>query len=108
LKNNFNMGTSGADIINGAGAGKSLYLFSNNDYTAPQFKLDSTGAVWLGTLSGSASAKLDITSTTQGFLPPRMTTTQRDAISTPAAGLIIYNSTTNKHQGYNGTWNDMY
>jgi hypothetical protein len=56
-----------------------------------------------------ASAKLSIASTTQGFLPPRMTTTQRDAISSPAAGLIIYNSTTNKLQCYNGTiWNDLF
>jgi hypothetical protein len=55
------------------------------------------------------SAVLDVTSTTQGFLPPRMTTTQRDAITSPAAGLIIYNTTTSKHQGYNGTtWNDFY
>ena len=37
-----------------------------------------------------ASAALDITSTTGGLLPPRMTTTQRDAISSPAIGLMIY------------------
>ena len=37
-----------------------------------------------------ASAALDITSTTGGLLPPRMTTTQRDAISSPATGLMIY------------------
>ena len=37
-----------------------------------------------------ASAALDITSTTGGLLVPRMTTTQRDAISSPAIGLMIY------------------
>jgi len=37
-----------------------------------------------------------------------MTTAQRDLI-TPVAGMVIYNTTTNKHQGYNGTtWNDFY
>ena len=42
------------------------------------------------------------------FRPPVMTTTQRDAL-TAVAGDTIYNSTTNKHQGYNGTiWNDFY
>jgi len=45
------------------------------------------------------------------FYPPVLTTTQRNAI-TPAAvaaGAIIYNSSTNKHQGYDGTsWNDFY
>lgn len=44
----------------------------------------------------NASAKVQIDSTTQGFLPPRMTVAQRDAIASPAAGLIIYNTTTNK------------
>jgi hypothetical protein len=59
--------------------------------------------------TNNASALLDIQSTTQGFLPPRMTGTQRDAIEEPASGLIIYNTTTNKAQCYNGTsWNDMF
>ena len=46
---------------------------------------------------------IEINSTTQGFLPPRMTTTQRNAIATPAAGLIVYDTTDNRHYGYNGT-----
>ena len=49
------------------------------------------------------SAAVDIRSTTRGFLPPRMTTTQRDAIATPATGLQIYNTTTNENNTYNGT-----
>lgn len=44
----------------------------------------------------AASAALTVTSTTQGLLFPRMTETQRDAISAPTAGLVIYNTTTNK------------
>ncbi|MCH2045991.1 MAG: hypothetical protein MK212_17885, partial [Saprospiraceae bacterium] len=39
-----------------------------------------------------ASAILDIKSTTQGLLIPRMTSTQRDAIGTPATSLMIYNT----------------
>lgn len=46
--------------------------------------------------SADASAFVQINSTTKGFLPPRMTTAQRDAISSPASGLIIYNTTTGK------------
>jgi hypothetical protein len=45
---------------------------------------------------GNASAILDVTSTTKGFLPPRMTTVQKNAIATPAAGLMVYDSTLNK------------
>ena len=37
------------------------------------------------------SAMLDVKSTSKGLLPSRMTTTQRDAITQPVAGLTIYN-----------------
>ena len=46
----------------------------------------NTGNVGIGTSSPNNSAKVEISSTTQGFLPPRMTGTQRDAISSPVAG----------------------
>lgn len=68
-----------------------------------------SGSVSIGTAAPMASAKLDVSSTTQGFAPPRMTTTQRDAIAAPGAGIMIFNTTTSKHQGYDGaTWNDFY
>jgi uncharacterized protein (TIGR02145 family) len=51
--------------------------------------------VGVGTSSPDSSAKLEISSTTKGFLPPRMTTTQRNAITSPATGLVIFNTTTN-------------
>ncbi len=43
-----------------------------------------------GTYTDIPSARLSVNSTTQGLLPPRMTKTQRDAIPTPADGLLIY------------------
>jgi len=46
--------------------------------------------VGIGTTTPNGSAALDITSTTSGLLPPRMTEAQRNVISTPAAGLIVY------------------
>jgi uncharacterized protein (TIGR02145 family) len=53
------------------------------------------------------SAILDVKSTTKGFLPPRMTTAERDAITTPATGLMIYNTTTNCLNTYAGVgWNE--
>lgn len=52
----------------------------------------------------NASAQLDVVSTTKGFLPPRMTTTQRNAISSPAEGLVIYNTTTQKLNLYTTAW----
>jgi hypothetical protein len=52
---------------------------------------------------GLVSAAIQIDSTTQGFLPPRMTTAQRDLIGTPAAGLMIYNTSTNRPNFYDGS-----
>ncbi len=68
------------------------------------------GSTTIGRGGGAvASAVLELDSTTKGFLPPRMTTTERDAISSPATGLMVYNTTTNKAQCYNGTtWNDLF
>ena len=67
------------------------------------------GNVAIGTTTDVASAILQASSTTQGFLPPRMTNAQMLAIATPAAGLVVYDTTNNKHCGYNGTaWQNFY
>jgi hypothetical protein len=50
----------------------------------------TTNNVLINTTTDVASSKLTIQSTTQGFLPPRMTNAQRLAIATPAVGLIVY------------------
>jgi hypothetical protein len=55
----------------------------------------------LGSLT--ASAVLEARSTTKGFLPPRMTTTQRGNIVSPATGLQLYNTTTNNIDTFDGT-----
>ena len=44
----------------------------------------------IGTTSPDASAIIDATSTTKGFLPPRMTQVQMNAIESPAEGLMVY------------------
>lgn len=56
--------------------------------------------VGIGTTTPNASAILDIEATDKGFLPPRMNTPQRDAISSPAAGLMIFNTDVNCIQWY--------
>jgi hypothetical protein len=50
----------------------------------------------IGASTPNSSAMLDVTSTTKGILFPRMTTTQKNAISSPAAGLVIYDTTLGK------------
>ncbi|PIP62047.1 hypothetical protein COW99_00875, partial [Candidatus Roizmanbacteria bacterium CG22_combo_CG10-13_8_21_14_all_38_20] len=65
--------------------------------------VNSSGQVGIGTGTPDASALVEISSTEAGFLAPRMTTAQRDAIASPASGLFLYNTTTNKYNVYNGT-----
>ena len=70
------------------------------------------GKVIVGASSAaSASAVLEASSTTQGFLPPRMSGAQRDAISSKAAGLVVWCTNCGQNgelQVYNGTaWTNM-
>jgi hypothetical protein len=71
---------------------------------ANDFVVTSNGQVALGTSTPNASARFTIESTTQGFLPPRMTTTQKNAIASPAAGLVVYDTTLAKLCVYTTTW----
>jgi len=51
-----------------------------------------------------ASSLVTINSTTRGFLPPRMTTAQKNAIAAPAAGLVVFDTTLNKLAVYTTAW----
>jgi len=70
---------------------------------ADRMVLDKNGRLTVNSTASNASAQLQVDSTTRGFLPPRVTTTQRNAISTPSAGLEVYDSTLNAPYYYNGT-----
>jgi hypothetical protein len=77
-------------------------VFKTND-TARMRIVNTTGNVLINTTTDIPSSKLTVESTTQGFLPPRMTTAQRNAIASPATGLIIYDTTLLSEFQYNGT-----
>jgi len=53
--------------------------------------------------SPDGSAMLDVKSTDKGLLPPRMTEAQRDAISSPATGLQIFNTSSSRPNYYSGS-----
>ena len=90
--------------------------------STPSYTLDVSGNInFTGTLTQNGSTYPSNSVTTSGdqsisgtktftgsFIPPKLTSTQRDAL-TAVSGMMIYNTTTNKHQGYNGSsWNDFY
>lgn len=92
----------------------------NTDYTPTSTNAwsatDRLFVIGNGINSGSRSDALIIQkngnttmpTTTGAFSPPILTTTERNAL-TPTAGMMVYNSTDNKHQGYDGTsWNNFY
>lgn len=74
-----------------------MTLFSTSAVRAQGLALNTTGS------AAAASAMLDVTSTTRGVLIPRMTTTQMNAISSPATGLMVYNTTTGSFYYYTGS-----
>lgn len=102
----------GREIV---GAGHYLAAFVNPGKVDCDFRVDGNSfnnllrtdavlaSVGIGTTPTEASAILEVASTTKGLLPPRMTTTQQNAIGSPAAGLMLYNTTTNKLMVYNGS-----
>lgn len=101
-----------------------LFLASDGDFelytngtVTPTIMLHGDGsAIGIATATINASAALDVVSTTKGFLPPRMTTVQRNAISSPATGLTIFctdctatDTSTGVLQTYSsGSWRNHY
>lgn len=103
------VGTDGVTrIATGTSSGASPAIYINDAFAG-------NGNVGIGG-SPVTGAKLAVVSTTSGFLPPVMTTAQRDAISTPATGLMIFcsdctatDASTGVTQTYNGsTWKNFW
>jgi hypothetical protein len=92
-----------ADQVYFYSAGKVLILATSAGQR--HLIIDTSGRIGIGNgiSTVNAAAQLQVDSTTRGFLPPRMTTAQRDAITSVPAGLMIYNTSTNKLNFFNGS-----
>lgn len=66
--------------------------------------LNSIAQVGIGTSTPHESSVLDVHSETKGFLPPRLTKSERNSISSPTNGLLIYNTDDKCIQFYTGTY----
>jgi hypothetical protein len=88
----------------------------NGGTLTDKFAVYNTGKTAIGSVAAAASAIVEVNSTTQGVLLPRMTTTQRDAISSPATALELFctdctavDGSTGVKQVYNGsTWKNCW
>ena len=102
-------GAAGAKIkVSNSGGGYASLECSSNATSVTQLSFTNqlalmNGNVLINTTTDVASSKLTIDSTTQGVLVPRMTTTQINAIGSPANGLIAYNTTLAVLCFYDGT-----
>jgi hypothetical protein len=116
-------GFSGVEYLNNSGTVQVFTGFNNNNNQEFRFNNIASGgyidflissnsairifnnrSVSINSNTDIASAQFQVTSTTKGFLPPRMTTTQKNAISSPAAGLVVYDTTLNKLCVYTTAW----
>jgi hypothetical protein len=96
--------SSTTDPLNGTisnVSNRKLFTWRTADTT--YMTMTANGSLGVGTTAPSSRSILDLASTTRGFLPPRMTTAQRDAITSVPAGLEVYDTTTNKTSINNGS-----
>jgi hypothetical protein len=100
----------------GVGAGTNIFGFYGNIAAANSrwnLYMNGTAANYIngdlgiGVSINSAGAKLQIDSTTKGFLPPRMTSVERNNIGTLVAGLMVYDTTLNKLYVYTNAWEQI-
>jgi hypothetical protein len=101
---------AGYKLVGNTTAGGNLLLLSTSHATKGQIQFGTSvydevkNALGLGTATPNANAILDVVSTTKAFLPPRMTTTQKNAIASPTAGMVVYDTTLNKLCTYTTMW----
>jgi hypothetical protein len=95
---------SGLVVRAASNSGGFTMLLQKQDATST-FAVTGSGNVGIGTAAPDASAVLNLESTTQGFLLPRMGDTEMNNISSPAQGLMIFNLSVNAVCVFDGsTW----
>lgn len=90
--NSRNLGSNSARWVNAYMNGPIEWYGGNYRVTPDYIQCPSGTAISTTQSSANASAQLDVQSTTKGFKPPSMTTAQKNAITSPVGGLIVYDT----------------
>jgi len=84
-------------------SGSISFHTSRDKVISEAVRISHRGNLLVGTTTDDTSSLVNIVSTAKGFLQPRMTNTQRDAIATPATGLQLFSTTDSANYVYRGT-----
>jgi hypothetical protein len=95
------IGEIGAERSGASNTGNLIFRTYSAGASTTSMTLDFNGNLGIGAVA-NASAILDAQSTTKGVRMPNMTTTQKNAISSPAAGLMVFDTTLSKLCVYSG------
>ena len=100
--------TAGVSIGNDYNQTSGMLFNVYNNASTQYLSILSNGSIGINNSAPSSSALLDLTSTTKGLLIPRMTSSERDVISTPATGLLVWNTTNKTLDAYQGnSWGSI-
>ena len=109
--------TTGVNIGDATHRIGTIFMASVFDYTndlsfyngtSTTMTLTTGGNLGIGTTTPDASAILDLTSTSQGFVTPRMTTLEKNAITSPATSLLLFDTDENLFSYWDGSaWTNL-
>jgi len=86
----------------GTGVNGKMSFYTGASGAPASMVLAREGNLGIGTTAPNASAVLDLTSTTKAFMPPRMTTAQKNSISTPTESMLVFDTDLDKIYVYDG------
>ncbi|MCE9540407.1 MAG: hypothetical protein K8R85_14500 [Bacteroidetes bacterium] len=93
-------GIAALGFVAGSGSSQNIVQVLTQGNDAGTHDIVNIGTLGIGTSTPNLGAALEVSSTTGALLLPRMTTAQRDMISTKERGMIIFNTDVKKFQGY--------
>ena len=94
--------------VRGIGISTGITFLTQQSGGTNTFTILDNGQISIGPNAPNDSAILDVSSTSKGFLPPRMSTSVKSTITSPAQGLVVFDTTLNTISVYDGAiWKNL-